>query len=163
MAPCNGTQQWHHVHSQSWSSPSPPPHNDSTLQWHPAMAPRPLPQSWSSPSPTMAPLRCTAMAPRPLTLQWHPGAPRQSAKVVRRPPPVLEVRTPIAIAIWGTIVQHGFQPPNGFKYVPKQDKTPTYVVKRPSFFSLLTLLTLFRIRICSFQWCWGSEMTSVHP
>ena len=25
----------------------------------------------------------------------------QSAKVVRRPPPVLEVRTPIAIAIWG--------------------------------------------------------------
>ena len=40
------TQQWHHV-----------PHH-STLQWHPAMAPRPLPQSWSSPSPP--------------TIQWHP-------------------------------------------------------------------------------------------
>ena len=31
------------------------------------------------------------------TLQWH----FQSAKVVRRPPPLLEVGTPIAIAIWG--------------------------------------------------------------
>ena len=27
------------------------PPNHSTLQWHPAMAPRPLPQSWLSPSP----------------------------------------------------------------------------------------------------------------
>ena len=26
-------------------------HYNGTLQWHPAMAPRPLPQSWSSPSP----------------------------------------------------------------------------------------------------------------
>ena len=43
MAPCNGTQQWHHVH-------------------------------------------CTLV---------------QCPKVVRRPPPLLEVRTPIAIAIWG--------------------------------------------------------------
>ena len=49
MAPCNGTQQWHHVQ-------------------HPAMA------FW-----------CHV----------------QCAKVVRRPPPLLEVRTPIAIAIWG--------------------------------------------------------------
>ena len=47
---------------QSWSSPSPP--NQSTLQWHPAMAPRPLPQSWSSPSP---PNHSTLQG----TLQWH--------------------------------------------------------------------------------------------
>ena len=88
--------QWHHVHSPS--SPYPP--NHSTLQWHPTMAPnnapRPLPQSWSSPyPPTIAhyngTLRChPAMAP------WCHV---QSAKVVRRPPPLVEVRTPIAIAI----------------------------------------------------------------
>ena len=76
------------------------PPNHSTLQWHPTMAPnnapRPLPQSWSSPyPPTIAhyngTLRChPAMAP------WCHV---QSAKVVRRPPPLVEVRTPIAIAI----------------------------------------------------------------
>ena len=47
--------------------------NHSTLQWHPAMA------------------------PRPMAFWCHV----QCAKVVRRPPPPLEVRTPIAIAIWG--------------------------------------------------------------
>ena len=72
-----------------------------TLQWHPAMAPSngilvppPLPQSWP-----------TIVSPHHSTLQWHPAmAPWchvQSAKVVRRPPPLLEVRTPIAKAIWG--------------------------------------------------------------
>ena len=70
MAPCNGTQQWHHVHSTI-------AHYNGTLQWHPAMAPRPL-------HPAMA-FWCHV----------------QCAKVVRRPPPLLEVRTPIAIAIWG--------------------------------------------------------------
>ena len=87
----NGALQWHHVHSQSWSTPfplhtiahyngtlqshhapkvghpPPPPtaHYNGTLQWHhahspkvgghppfqwhPAMAPRPLPRSGSSP------------------------------------------------------------------------------------------------------------------
>ena len=91
MGPCNGTQQWHHVHSpkvgrhppppttprpppQSWSSPP----NHSTLQWHPAMAPRPT-----------APCNVTLL-PRPI---------RQSGS---SPSPLLEVRTPIAIAIWGT-------------------------------------------------------------
>ena len=72
MAPCNGTQRWHHVHSTI-------AHYNGTLQWHPAMAPRPL-------HPAMA-FWCHV----------------QCAKVVRRPPPLLEVRTPIAIAIWGTI------------------------------------------------------------
>ena len=105
LQPYNGTQQWHHVHSQSWPSPS-SPHYNGTLQWHPAMAPRPLPRSWSSPSRNHS------------TLQWHPTmgpsnrttstAPCnnsrchvQSAKMVRRHPPLLEVRTPIAIALWG--------------------------------------------------------------
>ena len=111
-----GTLQWN-VHSpHSWSSPSPSPtiaHYNGTLQWHPAMAPRPLPQSWSSPSPpTIAhyngtPLKLVVtLPPNHSTLQWQPTmAPAwchvQSTKVVRRPPPFLEVRTPIAIAIWG--------------------------------------------------------------
>ena len=87
MAPCNGTQQWHHVHSTiahyngtlQWHHVhSTIAHYNGTLQWHPAMAPRPL-------HPAMA-FWCHV----------------QCAKVVRRPPPLLEVRTPIAIAIWGT-------------------------------------------------------------
>ena len=102
------------------------PPNHSTLQWHPAMAPRPLPQSWSSPptihynppsngtTATPPKLVVTLPSPHHRTLEWHPAmAPRplhpamapwchvQSAKVVRCPPPLLEVRTPIAIAIWG--------------------------------------------------------------
>ena len=91
----NGTLQWHHVHSQSWSSPSPPTiahyngtlqwhhvhspkvghpppppiaHYNGTLQWHPAMAPRPLPQSWSSPSPPMAPCNGTTSTPPKLVV-----------------------------------------------------------------------------------------------
>ena len=85
-------QQWHHVHSPKVGRYPPP-----------AMAPPPLPQSWS-PSPlTIA----HSMAPYDGIQQsdHHPAvAPWchvQSAKVVRRPPPLLEVRTPIAIAIWG--------------------------------------------------------------
>ena len=121
IAHYNGTLQWHHVHSSkvghhprphystlrwhpamgpsngttstSWSSPS--PHNDSILQWPPAMAPRPLPQSWSSLSPP-------TIAHYNGTLRWHsngtassdpamaPWCHVQSAKVVRRPPPLLE-------------------------------------------------------------------------
>ena len=41
------------------------------------------------------------MAPRPLHPAMAPCCHVQSAKVVRRPPPLLEVRTPIALAIWG--------------------------------------------------------------
>ena len=120
IAHYNGTLQWHPAMAprplpQSWSSPSPP--NHSTLQWHPAMAPSngttstppkfPLPKNWSSPyPPTIAHCNGTlrwhpAMAPRPLHPAMAPWCHVQSAKVVRRPPPLLEVRTPIAIAIWG--------------------------------------------------------------
>ena len=97
----HSTLQWHPAMAPSNGTTStqpklvvtlPPtiPHYNGTLRWHPAMAPRPLPQSWSSTPPPRHP----AMAP------WCHV---QSAKVVRRPPPLLEVRTPIAIAIWGKI------------------------------------------------------------
>ena len=127
-----GALQWHHVHSskvgrhagtQPQHTTTPPcngttstppklavtlPPNHSTQQRHPAMAPRPLPQSWTS-----TPLHPhyngnvqwhPAMAPRPLHPAMAPWCHVQSAKVVRRPAPLLEVRTPIAIAIWGKII-----------------------------------------------------------
>ena len=77
LAPDHSTLQWHPP-----IAPSPPTiaHYNGTLRWHPAVAPRPL-------HPAMAP--------------WCHV---QSAKVVRRPPPLLEVRTPIAIAIWGIML-----------------------------------------------------------
>ena len=129
MAPCNGTTstppkvghpppqlQWHPAMAPRPLPPKlavtlPFPHH-STLQWHPAMAPRPLPQSWSSPSPTIAHYNGTlrghpAMAPRPLHPAIAPWCHVQSAKVVRRPHPLLEVRTPIAIAIWGKTLYKG--------------------------------------------------------
>ena len=82
-APCNGTStpsmvvtlaldhstlQWHPPIAprplpQSW--PSPPFPHHSTQQWHPAMAPRPLPQSW--PSPSSSP----TIPHNNGTLQWH--------------------------------------------------------------------------------------------
>ena len=66
MAPCNGTQQWHHVRSPKVGRRPPIAHYNGTLQWHPAMAPRPLPQSWSSPSPSTI-VRYND------TLRWHPA------------------------------------------------------------------------------------------
>ena len=89
MAPYEGIQQWHHVHS--------------TLQGHPAMAPRPLNHS--------TPQRHPALAPRPLHPAMAFWCHVQCAKVVRRPPPLLEVRTPIAIAIWGTKEQSEIKEP----------------------------------------------------
>ena len=110
MAPCNGTQQWHHVRSPKVGRRPPIAHYNGTLQWHPAMAPRPLPQSWSSPSPSTI-VRYND------TLRWHPAmAPSNgttstapcNGTLVPRPirqsgssPPLPEVRTPIAIVIWG--------------------------------------------------------------
>ena len=74
----NGTQQWHHVHP-------------------PKVGRRPPPEPYHT---TMAPYHGTH-GTQPLHPAMAGGCHVQSAKVVRRPPPLLEVRTPIAIAIWG--------------------------------------------------------------
>ena len=134
LAPCNGTQQQrHHVHSPKVGR-HPPPHH-STLEWHPAMAPRPLPQSWPSPSsphhstlqwhPAMAPSNGTTSTPPKLVVTpqpWHTTmapsngttstapcngtlVPRPIRQSGSSPSPLLEVRTPIAIAIWGKKIQ----------------------------------------------------------
>ena len=104
MAPSNGTTSTPPklvlTLPPNHSTLLPSPHH-STLQWHPAMAPRPLQLVVSLP-------------PNQSTLQWQPTmAPAwchvQSAKVVRRPPPFLEVRTPIAIAIWGKTPSKNYQ------------------------------------------------------
>ena len=124
LPPNHSTLQWHPAMAprplpQSWPSPSPPTiahYNGTqqwhTLQWHPTMAPSngttSLPQIWLSTPPhphyngnvQWHP----AMAPRPLHPAMAPWCHVQSAKMVRRPPPLLEVRTPIAIAIWEKII-----------------------------------------------------------
>ena len=125
------TPQWHPAMAlrplpQSWSSPSPPPtiaHNNGTQQWHYVHSP-------NHSTLEMAPCNGTTSTPPKLvvtlsfphhsTRQWHPTmAPsngttstalcngtrvpcpiRQSGS---SPSPLLEVRTPIAIAIWGII------------------------------------------------------------
>ena len=59
--------------------PAPPPHH-STLQWHPAMAPRSLPQSW----PHHSTLQWhPAMAPHPLPQSW--SSPPRNGTLVARP------------------------------------------------------------------------------
>ena len=93
MAPSNGTKLVvtlrpptiaHYNGNATTTTPPklvvPPPPNHSTLQWHPAMAPRPLHQNWR---PAMAPRPLhqnwpSPSAPQPYsTLQWHPAmAPR---------------------------------------------------------------------------------------
>ena len=80
MAPSNGTQQ---------STTSTPLKLVVTLQWHPTMAP-------SNGTTSTAPCNGT-LVPRPI---------RQSGS---SPSPLLEVRTPIAIAIWG--------PPSGHLWI----------------------------------------------
>ena len=65
--------------------------NHSTLQWHPNDGT----QQWHD-------VHCT--------LQWHPGATSNPPKWFVALPPVLEVRTPIAIAIWGKIAHHDLTP-----------------------------------------------------
>ena len=110
----NGTLQWH----PAMAPPAPPklvvallsPHH-STLQWHPAMAP--------SNGTTSAPPKLVVTLPlNHSTLQWHPTmapsngttstapcngtlVPRPIRQSGSSPSPLLEVRTAIAIAIWG--------------------------------------------------------------
>ena len=80
--------------------------NQSTLQWHPTMAPRPLPQSWTSFStpPTIAHYNGTLQwhpqwhvvtLPRNhSTLQWHPTMAPSNGTT--SPPPKLVVTLPMA-------------------------------------------------------------------
>ena len=90
---------------KSWSSPSPT--NHSTLQWHITMAP--------SNGTTSTPLKLvvtfplqpwhTTMAPCNGTTSTPPCngtlVPRPICQNGSSPSPLLEVRTPIAISIWG--------------------------------------------------------------
>ena len=125
------TQQWHDVHSPKVGRHPPPNHSTlqwhlapppklavtlpsphhSTLQWHPAMAP--------SNGTTSAPPKLVVTLPlNHSTLQWHPTmapsngttstapcngtlVPRPIRQSGSSPSPLLEVRTAIAIAIWG--------------------------------------------------------------
>ena len=129
MAPCNGTTpsphhstlQWHPAMAPSNGTTSAPPKlvvalpspHHCTLQWHPAMAP--------SNGTTSAPPKLVVTLPlNHSTLQWHPTmapsngttstapcngtlVPRPIRQSGSSPSPLLEVRTPIAIAIWGKI------------------------------------------------------------
>ena len=71
------------------------------LFWMPLL--RGVPWAPSNGTTSTPPKLVVTLAPNHSTLQWHPAmAPWchvQSAKVVRRPPLLLEVRTPIAIAL----------------------------------------------------------------
>ena len=103
----NGTvrwcQQWHHVHSPKVVVTLP---SNGTLQWHPAMAERPLPRSWSSPSPpTIAHYNGTlrwdpAMAPRAL----HPAialVPRPIRQSGSSPSPPIGSKNPYSYRYLG--------------------------------------------------------------
>ena len=99
MAPSNGTTS-----TQPKLVVTLPPtiaHYNGTLRRHPAMAP-PAPsnatQIWHHVHSTIAHYNGTPRRLHPAMAFWCHV---QCAKVVRRPPPLLEVRTPIAMAIWG--------------------------------------------------------------
>ena len=105
--------------SSNGTTSSPPklvvtPPNHSILQRHPTMAPRPLPQTWSLSSPQLI---AHSMASYDATLRFPNGtastAPCNGTLVPRpirqsglSPSPLLEVRIPIAIAIWGIIFKN---------------------------------------------------------
>ena len=99
MAPSNGTTS------------TPPklvvtlPPNHSTLQWHPAMAPRP-PQSWSSPSPTIAHYNGT--------LRWPPS----NGTLVPRPIPQSGSSPSPPI---------GSKNPYSYRYLGKKDALSLYI------------------------------------
>ena len=105
MAPINGTPPLYHG-TQPWFPTMAP--SNATLPWNCKSA-KVRTQPWHHSNgrhPTMAPYNGTqqwhpAMAPHHGAQQWRPECHVQSAKVVRRPPLLLEVRTPIAKAIWG--------------------------------------------------------------
>ena len=108
MAPCNGTQQWHHVHSTI-------AHYNGTQQWHhvhSTIAHYNGTQQWHHVHSTIAHYNGTQQWHHVhCTLQWHSGATSNAQKWFVALP-LLEVRTPIAIAIWGItcFIQSWFDP-----------------------------------------------------
>ena len=112
MASSNGAQQWHPT---TWH-PAMAPYNgtqqrrltmapsNGAVPWHPAMAPYHGTQQWHH----VQSLEVCHNHPPPIassngtlsdgTQQWHHV---QSANVCNHPPRLLDVRTPIAKAIWG--------------------------------------------------------------
>ena len=114
--PSMAPQQWHPaMATQQWHPTSTPPKLVASIQqWHPAMAshnsmapqqwhPAALlygTQQWHPSNGTQQ--RHPAMAPSNGTLQWHPsnGTQREPRQSWCPPSLLLEVRTPIAKAIW---------------------------------------------------------------
>ena len=101
IAHCNGTLQWHHVHSAKVGHHPPLQptiaHYNGTLQWHPAMAPCSLNHStlqWQHH------VHCT--------LQWHPGATSNAPKWFVALPPI------------------GSKNPYSYRYLGKKD--PCYSI-----------------------------------
>ena len=97
MAPSNGTlphgtQQWHLTMAPDHMPPS---NGSQQRQCHPAMAA----QQWHPPIPSNG-------SPAMAAHQWQPAtAPRPIFELVHHNPLLLEVRTPIAKAIWGKMQQ----------------------------------------------------------
>ena len=91
----------------------PPPtiaHYNGTLQWHPAMAPRPLPQSRSSPSP-----RTTNHS----TLQWHPTMARSNGTTSTAPCNGTLVPRPIRQSGSSPSPPIGSKNPYSYRYLEK--------------------------------------------
>ena len=112
MAPYNGTQQWHRVHSSKLVVTLPTP--NGALQWHHAPPSRLVVTLRFTIAHQMAPYNAqhgTTSTSSPslptIALHWHPAmAPRPLHAATSNPPkwfvallPLLEVRTLIAIAI----------------------------------------------------------------
>ena len=89
----------------------PPNHSThGTLQWHPAMAPRPLPQSRSSPSP-----RTTNHS----TLQWHPTMARSNGTTSTAPCNGTLVPRPIRQSGSSPSPPIGSENPYSYRYLGK--------------------------------------------
>ena len=81
--PYEGTQQWHHVHCTLQWRPAmaPRPLNHSTLQWHPPTAPSNGTLQWHHVHSTIAHYNGTLQWHHvDCTLLWHSGAPSNAQK-----------------------------------------------------------------------------------
>ena len=154
----NGTLQWHHVHS-----PPAPHHSTLQWQWHHVHSPKvgrhPPPQPYHT---TMAPYDGTQQWHHVhCTLQRHAGCHVQSAKVVRRPPPLLEVRTPIAIAIWGkTYHIHHRNTQNFDDDINSSQKSSLKLSAASCLIHVMLLLVILLLLLAPFRKNWGKLSTN---